>query len=227
MAQYYDYYATSLLISPKENDAQALLNGTFDWAKWTPLSAKFKEMYDKKLINEDVFTVRSADKSQLFAQGKIAFVTSAPGFVPEALKINPNLKVGIMPVPAMVAGDEPNFSGGERYTLAAWKDGKNLDVAKQVIDYFAKPENLKAMAEVSGTPAGMNGFEPDLGIYTEYYKQYKDIRVFPYFDRVYLPSGTWEVLKTVSAEVLTGKLTPEASAEKMKKEVERLKAQQK
>jgi raffinose/stachyose/melibiose transport system substrate-binding protein len=227
LAQFYNYFATPLFISPKENSATALLDGTFDWSKWTTLSDKLIEMYDKKLINVDVFTVRSADRPRLFAEGKLAFVISAPGFVPEALKINPNLKVGIAPIPAMVAGDEPTFAGGERYTLAAWKESKNLDVAKQVINFFAKPENLKAMAEVTGTPAGMNGFEPDLGIYTEYYQQYKDTRVFPYFDRVYLPSGTWEVLKTMSGEVLSGSLTSEASAEKMKNEVERLKAQQK
>lgn len=227
MAQFFDEFATSLLISPKSNSADALLSGTMDWSKWTLLPTKFKEMFDKKLMPEDIFTIREADRSQLFAQGKIAFVMGGPGFATDALKINPNVKVGIMPVPAIEAGDEPTFSGGERYTLGAWKDGKNLDVAKDFINFFAKTENLKALAEASGSPAGMNGFKPDLGMFTDYYDKYKDIRVFPYFDRVYLPSGMWDVLQSASAELLGGKLTPDAFSEKMKKEVERLKAQQK
>ncbi|MCY9670788.1 extracellular solute-binding protein [Paenibacillus alginolyticus] len=189
MAQFFDYYATSLLISPKDNQADALLNGSFDWSKWTPLVSKFKEMYDKRLMSTDVLTVRESDRPRLFAEGKIAFVHTAPGFVGDALKINPNVKAGIMPVPAIVEGDQPTFSGGERFTLAAWKDGKNLDAAKDVINFFANPDNLKALSEASGTPAAINGIKPDLGAYTEYYDKYKDIRVFPYFDRVYLPAG--------------------------------------
>jgi len=88
-------------------------------------------------MNEDVFTIRITDRPQLFAQGKIAFSFSAPSFIPDALQVNPDLKVGIMPVPSMVAGDEPNFSGGERITMSASKDGKNLEAAKAVIEYFA------------------------------------------------------------------------------------------
>jgi len=73
----------------------------------------------------------------------------------------------------------------------------------------------------------MTNVNPDLGIYTEFYDQYKDVRIFPYFDRAYLPSGMWDIMKTTSAQLLTGDLTPEASSEVYKKEVERLKAQAK
>jgi len=227
LAQFFDYFATSLLISPAQNESAALLDGTFDWSKWTPLAAKFKEIYDKGLMNEDVFTIRITDRPQLFAQGKIAFSFSAPSFIPDALQVNPDLKVGIMPVPSMVAGDEPNFSGGERITMSASKDGKNLEAAKAVIEYFAQPEILKRVSEVSGVPTAMTNVNPDLGIYTEFYDQYKDVRIFPYFDRAYLPSGMWDIMKTTSAQLLTGDLTPEASSEVYKKEVERLKAQAK
>lgn len=227
LAQFFDYFATSLLISAEENHAKALLDGNFDWNNWTPLAAKFKEMYDKGLMSEDVLTIRETDRPQLFAEGKIAFSFTAPGFVPDALKINPEVKVGIMPVPAIVPGDTPTFSGGERFTMSAWKDGKNLEVSKDVISFFAKPENLKRISEASGTPAAMNGITPDLGIYTEYYDMYKDIRVFPYFDRVYLPSGMWDVMQTTSSQILGGELTPEDSSQVYKQEVERLKAQQK
>lgn len=223
LAQFFDYFATPLLISAPQNHAQELLDGTFDWNNWTPLAEKFKEMYDKGLMNEDVFTIRDTDRPQLFAEGKLAFVFSSPGFVPDALKINPDLKVGIMPVPSIVSGDQPTFSGGERFTLSAWKDGKHLETAKDVIAFFAKPENLKRISEISGTPTAMKGISPDLGIYTEYYERYKDIRVFPYFDRVYLPSGMWDVMQTTSAEILGGTMTPAESSKAYEEAVNRLK----
>ncbi|BCG58218.1 ABC transporter substrate-binding protein [Paenibacillus sp. URB8-2] len=227
LAQYFDMMATPLLVSAEKNHAQELLDGTFDWNNWTLLPAKFKEMYDKGLMNEDVFTIRTSDRPQLFAEGKVAFSFSAPTFIPDALAINPDLKVGIMPLPSIVPGDTPTFSGGERYTMAAWKDGKNLDIAKDVINFFGKPENLKKIAEVTGTPSAMSNITPDLGIYTEYYEKYKDTRVFPYFDRVYLPSGMWDVMQTTSAEILSETMTPEESSQFYKQEVERLKSQQK
>ncbi|KRE48421.1 ABC transporter substrate-binding protein [Paenibacillus sp. Soil724D2] len=227
MAQYLDEFATSQLISPKNNEAESLLNGTFDWTKWTPLAKNLKELFDKKLMPEDVMSLKETERISLFAQGKFAFNVGGPGFVPDALKINPNVHYGIMPVPSIVPGDEPTFSGGERFTLGAWKDGKNVEISKDVIREFAKPANLKEIAEVSGTPAGMKDINPDLGIFTEYYNKYKDIRVFPYFDRVYLPSGTWDVLQTLSAQLISGKITPEQYSEKMKTEVARLKPQQK
>ena len=227
MAQFFDYFSTSLLISPKQNSAQQLLDGTFDWNKWTPLAAKFKEMYDTGLINEDVLTSRESDRPRLFAEGKIAFVFGGPGFIPDAQKINPEVGVGIMPVPAFFPDDEPTFSGGERFTMGVFKDGKNKDIAIDVVNFFAKPEYLKRISELSGTPTAMNGITPDLGIYTEFYDKYKDIRVFPYFDRVYLPGGMWDVMQTTSAEILGGTLSPEESSNVYKENYELLRSQQK
>lgn len=227
MAQFFDYYGTAMLISPEVNHAQELLDGTFDWSNWTPLAAKFKEMFDKGLMPKDVLTVRESDRPKLFAEGKIAFIFTGPGFVPDAQKINPDVKVGIMPVPAFNKGDTLTFSGGERFTMGVFKDSKHKDVAMDVVEFFSKPEYMKQFAEVSGTPTAMEDVTPDLGIYTEFYDKYKDVPVFPYFDRVYLPSGMWDVMQSTSAEIVGGTMTPEESSDVYKKNVERLRSQQK
>ncbi|WP_259392146.1 extracellular solute-binding protein [Paenibacillus thiaminolyticus] len=59
IGQYFDLMATPLLISPVQNEKKALLNGTFDWTKWTPLPEKFQEMNKKGYINKDVITASS------------------------------------------------------------------------------------------------------------------------------------------------------------------------
>ncbi|MFC4766185.1 ABC transporter substrate-binding protein [Effusibacillus consociatus] len=226
IGQFFDQFATPLLISPKENYADALLNNTMDWSKWTYLPEKFAEMNKKGLINQDALTARPTDRPQLFAQNKIAFSVGGPGFVQEAKKINPNVNAGYMPVPAIVPGDEPSFSGGERHTMAAWKDSKNLAEAKKLITFFAKPENLKKMAEATKLPAGIKDIKPDLAELTQYYEKYANIRVFSYFDRVYLPNGMWDVMCTKGQELLAGSITPNDYTEAMKKEVNRLRSQQ-
>ncbi|WP_052702702.1 extracellular solute-binding protein [Paenibacillus beijingensis] len=40
IGQFLDQYATSLFISPAQNDAQSLLDGNFDWNKWAELAQK-------------------------------------------------------------------------------------------------------------------------------------------------------------------------------------------
>ncbi|MGG4397263.1 extracellular solute-binding protein [Paenibacillus thiaminolyticus] len=221
IGQYFDLMATPLLISPEQNEKEALLNGTFDWTKWTPLPEKFQEMHKKGYINKDVITAKYSDASRQFAEGKVAFVMVNPSFAEEVRKMNQDMKIGYMPVPALVAGDEPSFSGGERFTMGVWKDTKNMEEAKKLLAFFAKPENMSKIANVTMLPPGLKGVDAKHE-FSPYYEQYKDVRVFPYFDRLYLPSGMWDVLCKQGTELLADRITPEQYSEVMKQEVERL-----
>ncbi|MFD0696773.1 ABC transporter substrate-binding protein [Paenibacillus sp. GCM10027628] len=221
IGQFFDYFATSLLVSPKQNEAQNLLDNKVDWNKWNPLPEKFLEMSKKGYMNKDVLTAKYSDLSTLFAQGKVAFTLLGPSFADEVHKVNPNVKIGFMPVPSMAAGDEPNFSGGERYTMGVFKDSKNLDEAKKLVAFFAKPENMAKFANVTKLPPGLKGVTAQHE-FTEYYDKYANVRVFPYFDRVYLPNGMWDVLCKTGSALLAGQVTPQQYSDKMKQEVERL-----
>jgi len=227
IGQFFDYFATPLLVSADKNYAEDLLNDKFDWNNWTYLPEKFKEMFDKGYMNEDVLTAKYSDMPKLFAEGKIAFIMNGPQSVLQSKEMNPDINIGYMPVPSIVEGDEPAFSGGERFTMGVWKDSKHLEETKEYVAYFAKPENLKLMAEASGLPAGIKDIDADLGELTKYYEQYENNRVFPYFDRVYIPNGMWDVLCTQGQELLAGSVTPKQFSKNMEKEVERLKSQQK
>ncbi|UUZ83428.1 hypothetical protein LJK88_05975 [Paenibacillus sp. P26] len=58
--------------------------------------------------------------------------------------------------------------------------------------------------------------------FSDYYNKYSSIRVFPYFDRVYLPNGMWDVLCKTGTELLAGRITPQQYSDTMKREFERL-----
>lgn len=221
IGNYFDLFATPLLISPEKNEQEALLNGTMDWSKWSPIAQNFLDMQSKGYINKDVITAKYSDASRLFAEGKVAFVMVNPSFGQEVRKINKDMKIGYMPVPSLVEGDTPTFSGGERFTMGVWKDSKNIDAAKKLVAFFAKPENMSKIANVTMLPAGLKGIESQHE-FSPYYEQYKDIRVFPFFDRVYLPSGMWDVLTKQGTELLAGRITPEDFSNVMKQEYERL-----
>ncbi|MBA2940248.1 extracellular solute-binding protein [Paenibacillus sp. CGMCC 1.16610] len=219
-----DLYATSMFISPATNDAKTLLDGTFDWSKWTPLAQKLQDMSKKGYINKDVLTAKYSDMPQLFAQGKVAFVFGAPSFADEVYKYNKAAKIGIAPLTSMVAGDSQSFSGGERYTMGAWKDGKHLAESKKLIAFFAKADNMSKIANATKLPAGLKNIESKHE-FSEYYKQFENIRVFPYFDRVYLPNGMWDVMCKTGVALLAGTVSPQQFSDKMKSEYLRLRNQ--
>ncbi|MBZ5750874.1 ABC transporter substrate-binding protein [Metabacillus rhizolycopersici] len=225
IAQIFDELATPLLITDAENSyGDQLVNGTFDWKNYTLLATKMKEIQDKGLLNEDVLTAQLQQATELIAQNKIAFTFVAGSLGPDATELNPDVKIGTMPVPAIHEGDKPSWIGGERHTLAVWKDTEHPDEARRLLDFFAQPENVKTIAEGTSAPDALTNVEAE-NYFSVFYKEFEDTAVQPYFDRVYLPSGMWDVMGTSGQELLSGSLTPEQLSKKMGEEYERLRNQ--
>ncbi|ENH97775.1 melibiose ABC transporter substrate-binding protein MsmE [Gracilibacillus halophilus YIM-C55.5] len=219
--QYFDQFATPLLIThPDHNYSDSLLDGSFDWSNYTFLPEKLLEMNESGLLNDDVLTAQLHQRTQLLAQGKIAFVMATVP-VDSVKELNPDAELGVMPVPAIHEGDDPSWIGGERHSMAIWKDTEHPEEAKKFIEFLSKPENVKTLAEGTSLPAGLTNATADI-YYQKYYDQYSDIKVRPYFDRVYLPSGMWEPMGTTGQELLSETLSPEEVSEQMSKEYTRL-----
>jgi len=217
-----DLLSNPLMITPKENDAAALLDGSVDWSKFNKMGEFLLELQAHKCLNEDATTAKYSDSATALAEGKVAFAFYGPFIIEEARKTNPDVKLGFMPVPAVDASDTPSFSGGEKTTLGVWKDSKHLEEAKLLLNYFAKPENVKRVAESNKLPAGLTTVTADLGDLTPYFEKYADTRIFPYFDRVYLPNGMWEPLFGGAQELLSGAVDPAGYSQNLADEYTRL-----
>ncbi|QGX65882.1 extracellular solute-binding protein [Bacillus sp. ms-22] len=225
IAQVFDELATPLLITDEKHQyGKDLENGSFDWSHYTPLAQFMKELKDQDLLNKDVLTAKLSQAPELMAQNKIAFTFVGGSLGPEATELNQSIKVGTMPVPAIHKGDKQSWIGGERFTVAAWKDSKHLKEAKEFIDFLAKPENAKKIAEGTSSETALKKVKAE-NYYSTFYEQYEHIKIEPYFDRKYLPSGMWAVMATTGQELLAGSITPEQLSKKMEEEYKRLKKQ--
>jgi len=222
MGNIYDFLATPFLVSPEENAQQALLDGSFDWKQWTPLPALILDMHQKGYLNKDVLTAKFSDSAKAFAEGKTAFGFYGGYLIEEAKKTNPNVNGGLMPVPALARGDQPTFIGGEKTTWGIWKDTKHLDAAKKFLAFYARPENIKLVAEAQKLMPGLQGVKADIGYAGTYYEKYQSLRSFPYFDRVFLPNGMWDAMCKNGQELLAEGITAEEYSENMQKEFSRL-----
>jgi len=222
IGQLYDFLATSYFVSPPDNNASQLLDGSFDWNKWTPLSEKLLEWYNRGFFNKDALTAKFSDSAIALAQDKMAFAFYGGYLVEEAKKTNPKVNGGLIPVMAVVKGDTATFVGGEKATWGAWKDSKNLDAAKKLIAFYAKPENIKRVAESDRLMPGLSGVDVDIGFARQYYEKYKDNRTFPYFDRVYLPNGMFDTLCKNAQDLFAKAVTPAQVSQNFEKEYKRL-----
>ncbi|WP_027955804.1 ABC transporter substrate-binding protein [Halobacillus kuroshimensis] len=220
--QYFDQFATPLLVTDEKNNyEESLLDGTFDWSHYTYLPEKLKEMQDKDLLNKDVVTAQIEQRDQLMAQGKIGYVFGGGSIGPAVESLNPDVKVGVIPMPVIHKGDEQSWIGGERHTVAIAHNTEFEEEAQTFIEFLAEPEMAKKIAEGTSLPAGLKDVDAD-NYFAEDYETYSDVVVQPYFDRVYLPSGMWDVMGSTGQELLSGSMTPEDVSEKMSEEYSRL-----
>ncbi|MEC0230421.1 ABC transporter substrate-binding protein [Paenibacillus alba] len=224
VGQFFDYFANPLYISPSANSASKLLDGSFDWSNWDKFAQMYSDLYKNGYLNKDVLTAKYNDDAKALAEGKTAFLFYGAYIIQEAMKINPQLHAGIMPIPSVVEGDTPTFVGGEKTTWGVSKNSKHMEAAKKFVAYFAKPENAQLVADSNGLPAGIKGIKVNAGDLTKYYEQYKDVRVLPYFDRVFLPNGMWDVMCKNGQDIIAGGVTAKQFSDNMKSEFIRLKA---
>ncbi len=221
---YYDFNSTGYYVSDPAHDyREEFLDGSFDWSLYDEISENFLKLKELGYLNPDILTSKYSDSVSALATGKAAIGGCYGAYIiSEIKKINPDFEAGMMPIPAYYPGDDPTFVGGERTTWAVWKDSKSLDAALTFVDFFARPENLRKVAEANGIPAGLSGVEPSLGDLQSEYERFEDIRIFPYLDRAYLPNGMWDVMCINGQDLLAGAITPSEYSANMEKEYKRL-----
>lgn len=222
IAQYFDQMATPLLtVDGEENYEAELMNGTFDWSNYTFLPEQLKVMQDEGLINEDAVTARGGQAVELMAQNEIAFIFAGGSFGADVTALNPDVEVGAVPVPSIHGEDGQRWIGGERHTLAVWNESEAKEEALQFLDFMAEDENAARIAEATSMPSPLDGVDVN-HYYEESMEPYADVEVEPYFDRVYLPSGMWDVIGNTGEELLADSMTPEQVSAQMESEYHRL-----
>lgn len=197
---------TFLTNNETASEAAALLDGSFDWEKWKPISEMVKRWYEAGFFNVDCLTADYITSCKALAQDEAAFTFYTGKAVAEAQQTNPDADLGIMPIPAMDENNVPCLIGGEDLAVGVWKDSPNKEAALQLLNYMARPEVCTKLAKACGMPAGLEGVESETGILQPYYEKYMSEGVYtiPYFDRVYLPSGLYDVMCTTGTSILAG-----------------------
>ncbi|WP_090792352.1 extracellular solute-binding protein [Pelagirhabdus alkalitolerans] len=221
LGYFLDIMSTPLLVTHEDHDySEELKAGEYGWDEYTYLPEKLLQMQEEDLLNVDVLTAQTHEQTQLFAQDKIGFVMGTLP-VDSIHELNEDIELGIMPVPPIHDGGEKSWIGGERFTLAVAQNSDHPEEAKQFIEFLAQPDIAQKVAEGTNLPSGLENVSAEI-YYQDFYEEYDDVIVEPYFDREFLPSGMWDVYGETAQELLSGRMTPEEVTEQMAAEYNRL-----
>ena len=201
-----------------ESQLKDLSKGKFDTAVYEKYTSRVAKWAKDGWFNVDYTSASQDDISRLMAQDKVGFSFRANGSSQLIQSYNPNVKLGMMPVPAEVG--KPYFSTGEdTLTFGVSKTSKNKDAALKFIDFMAEPENLQKLVDVSMNDSALTGVKSALGQFEPTYNYWvneKKTKLVPFFDRKYLPNGMYNTLAKSTDGLLTGQLTAQAAADQVK-----------
>lgn len=206
IGQFFDWVAPSFYVTDEANNQrEALKSGDFSEEIWVQAATLMDNWTKAGYFNEDVLTSDYMGDCEALAKDEAAFAFYGNSTIVDAKKVNPDVKLGMMPIPSNSENDEPSLIAGERIAVGAWKDSPYKAQAIELMNYLARPEVASEICLSSGNPSGLVDVDVELGEIKDYYKKYETVRTFPYFDREYLPSGMWDVMCSTGADILAGK----------------------
>lgn len=203
ISQYFDYAAPSFYLI--ENDySDQFLDGSFDFQNWSYISEMLYNWNNLGYINEDSLFRNYEEGKLLLAENKVGFMFTGSAVNSDVIKLNPDAKIGLMPIPSFNE-NEQLFLSGEAVALGVWNESQFIDESLLLLNYFAKPEFCSRISRATALPAGLKNVESDIGNIKKYYDKYSHIKSYSYFDREYLPNGMWDIMAEVGAILLSKK----------------------
>lgn len=184
----------------EDNQAEALKNGTFDFAAhWTPIAELVDGWMQKGYFNEDILTSDNDTACQALAANECGMVFGGGNNILFAHTYNPDANLGYLACPGVEDDDTSFLSMGEGTCVGMWKDSEYEAECLQFLEYLARPEICERVATASGDIPGLKDVSNEDAYITQAFRETQaafegDIEYVPLFDREYLPSGMWDDL---------------------------------
>ena len=202
----YDRLAPSFFYTDEAtSQAKDLKDGKFDQATWEAISTMIDRWVSKGYFNADVVTGDYVGDVTALATNQAGFDFIQNVAITIGMSMNPDVKLGMMPIPSNSETDEPTLISGENVALGIWKDTKVKKGAIALLNYLAQPEVAATIASATGNVPALTNVKVDLGVIQKYIDKYANVEAFNYFDRDYCPSGLWDVICAVGQDVLAQK----------------------
>ena len=129
---------------------------------WLPYVQAWSKVITEGCLTEDMLGLSYDQALDEFAAEKAAMWECGPWGVNTILEKNPNIEIGMFPIPGLTEG--PGWLvGGPGSALAINAKSKNIDAALKVLDFTATPAAQEALIKDNAGSSFLIGVEADLG----------------------------------------------------------------
>lgn len=145
---------------------------------WLPYVQEWSRMIDEGCLVPDMLGMSYDQALDEFATGKAAMWESGPWAVNAILEKNPDIELGMFPIPGSKEG--PGWLvGGPGSALAANAKTEHRDEVMQILELTATPEAQQALIKDNAGSSFLKGVEIDLGdIYADCDEAFKAGNVY-------------------------------------------------
>lgn len=189
-----------------DSQKQQMKDGTFVAEPMDEMLTIVQEWTKKGYFNKDYSSASQDDMAHALADGTTAFEFQGTSLLKRALAYKPDAHVGFIPLPSS-SGGKPYLVGGEgNNSFGVSKASPHKEEALKFLAFMAKPENAAKLAEANGAAPGLTDVKVDFKGLAPSYAAYVTpgtTPIMPYFDRVYLPNGSWDTLVAVTDSIVT------------------------
>lgn len=200
-------------------------DGTFVTRAYSSVLDRAASWEENGWFNADYTSASLDDMARALADGTAGFALYQNNILTSAETYNPDAKLGFIPLPATL-GDAPYLVGGEGIdSFGVSKSSTHKEDALAFLDFLAEPDNAAAIAEANGGAAGLTGIDVDFGTLTSSFDAYVTsgtTSVKPYFDRLYLPNGSWNSMVATADSVISGQSDVTAAVTQMQSQYDTL-----
>ena len=145
---------------------------------WLPYVQEWSKVITEGCLTQDMLGLSYDQALDEFATGKAAMWESGPWAVNTIMEKNPDMELGMFPIPGIEEG--PGWLvGGPGSALAINSSSKNIEAALKVLEITATPEAQAALVKDNAGSSFLTGVEIDLGpIYEDCAEAFKAGNVY-------------------------------------------------
>ncbi|MBA3517055.1 MAG: sugar ABC transporter substrate-binding protein [Rhizobiales bacterium] len=150
----------------------------------------YKSLIDEGLTEPGVTSLNREDVQNLFKQGKIGMMITAPFLASQIKEEAPDLKYGVAPIPAGPGGDRGTY--GVTDSIIMFQNSQNKEEAWKFLDFLFQPEQRieftknEGFLPVTKAEAADPHFanDPDLKVFTDLLPNARFAPVIPGWEEV-------------------------------------------
>ncbi|MGG1311538.1 MULTISPECIES: ABC transporter substrate-binding protein [Cohnella] len=186
--------------------------------KWVKTISMYKELYDKGYIVKNSLGIGGTQAAQLFVDGKAAMAFDGTwNYQALTAKGAADFTRGFFPLPANPVGQPTYISAATSAGFAVNAKSKNVELAKQILEYLFDGQSplFKAWVETNPSISVYKDVPLNHDLYKDAYEVYKTGNAV-YFCNQMWPSGVADEMQAKFSEIIGGKkTTPEDVAKAM------------